>query len=141
MTILLSSCIYGKCHLAVLCGCEFSLDNKMSEYEMHLADKASVVMENLSVNYIAIYFMLHISLVALFQYCFCRLLSILCFKAVFYMSEMTKNLGETVTEESILGKYMVGLLFPEGPLLCCCEKHDVIRACFYISLICCTFIT
>lgn len=49
---------------------EFSLDNKMSEYEMHLADKASDVMENLSVNYIAVYFMLHISLVALFQYSF-----------------------------------------------------------------------
>lgn len=36
------------------------------------------------------------------------------------MSEMAKNLGEKVTEESILGKYMVGLFFPEDLLLSCC---------------------
>lgn len=53
MTIFLSLCIYGKWHLAfafVLCVCEFSLDNEMSEYEMHLANKAATVMENLTVN-------------------------------------------------------------------------------------------
>lgn len=43
------------------------------------------------------------------------------------MSEMTKNFGEKMTKESILGKYMVSLFLPKGPLWSCCQKHEVFK--------------
>lgn len=55
------------------------------------------------------------------------------------MSEMTKNAGEKMTKEGILGKCVVGLFLPKDPLLGCCQKHDVtlvyflyMRQCVYL---------
>lgn len=41
------------------------------------------------------------------------------------MSEITKNAAEKMTEEGILGKCVLGLLFPRGSLLGCCQEHVV----------------
>lgn len=46
------------------------------------------------------------------------------------MSKMTKNAGEKMTKEGILGKCVVGLFLPKGLLLGFCQKHDVILVYF-----------
>lgn len=52
------------------------------------------------------------------------------------MSEITKNSEEKMTKEAILGKCVVSLFLPKGPLPGCCQKHDVTSVYFLCTRQC-----
>lgn len=52
------------------------------------------------------------------------------------MSEITKNSEEKMTKEAILGKCVVSLFLPKGPLPGCCQKHDITSVYFLCTRQC-----